>query len=210
MKFLTTHDWEKILKQLSFNKTNSTKETSIEKIFFEVSQRIKEITSRKKFEHNAYGIAMTLFHYYVCFNDLRTIDRIEICFACLYMSSKIQFYNIPLKTFINDYKDYVKDKSGYEKKPDPDFIKYEIQLYSQLGYDLDIETPFHFFYEMINQVFALSPVLNNKESFLKLKNFCFNLINDTYTRPLSIYYHPKIICLSCLIFSLKFLMKKLI
>jgi hypothetical protein len=205
MKFLTTHDWEKILKQLSFNKTNSTKESSIEKIFFEVSQRIKEITSRKKFEHNAYGIAMTLFHYYVCFNDLRTIDRIEICFACLYMSSKIQFYNIPLKTFINDYKDYVKDKSGYEKKPDPDFIKYEIQLYSQLGYDLDIETPFHFFYEMINQVFALYPILNNRESFQKLKNFCFNLINDTYTRPLSIYYHPKIICLSCLIFSLKFL-----
>ena len=39
----------------------------------------------------------------------------------------------------------------------------------------------------------------------KLKNFCFNLINDTYSRPLSIYYHPKIIYLSCLIFSLKFL-----
>ena len=38
-----------------------------------------------------------------------------------------------------------------------------------------------------------------------MKNFCFNLINDTYTRPLSIYYHPKIIYLSCLIFSLKFL-----
>lgn len=205
MKFLTTHDWEKILKQLSFNKTNSTKESSIEKIFFEVSQRIKEITSKKKFEHNAYGIAMTLFHYYVCFNDLRTIDRIEICFACLYMSSKIQFYNIPLKTFIDDYKDYVKDKSGYEKKPEPDFIKYEIQLYSQLGYDLDIETPFHFFYYMINHIFELYPFLNNRDSFQKLKNFCFNLINDTYTRPLSIYYHPKIIALSCIIFSLKFL-----
>ena len=74
-----------------------------------------------------------------------------------------------------------------------------------MGYDLDIETPFHVFYEMINSVFALYPFLNNGETFLKLKNFCFNLINDTYTRPLSIYYHPKIICLSCLIFSLKFL-----
>ena len=39
----------------------------------------------------------------------------------------------------------------------------------------------------------------------KIKYFCFNLIDDTYTRPLSIYYHPKIIFLSCLIFTIKFL-----
>ena len=44
-----------------------------------------------------------------------------------------------------------------------------------------------------------------KEKMDKIKNFCFNLINDTYTRPLSIYYHPKIIYLSCLILTLKFL-----
>jgi hypothetical protein len=116
------------------------------------------------------------------------------------MTSKIQFYNIPIKEFVGDYKEYIKDKYGNDKNPD--FIKYEMQLYSQLGYDLDIETPYQFF----NNCFYFVCIKNdNKEKMDKLKNFCYNLINDTYARPLSIYYHPKIIYLSCLIISLKFL-----
>lgn len=202
MKFLIKQDWEKILSKLSLNKINSQKESPAEKLFFDISQRIKELTTLKKFDHTTYGIAMTLFHYYICFNDIRSIDSIEICFACLYMSSKIQFYNLPLKQFIIDYKDYIKKSSGFEKKPEPDFIKYEIQLYSQLGYDLDIETPYQFFY---NNFYIRYINNNNKEKIEKIKNFCFNLINDTYTRPLSIYYHPKILYLSCIIISLKFL-----
>ena len=205
MKFLTKEDWEKKLKELSFDKTNSSKESNIEKIFFEVTKRMRELIYKKNFDHNTFGIAMTLFHYYVCFNDLRSIDRIEICFACLYMSSKIQFYNYPISNFINDYRNYIKDKPNYQKKPDPDFIKYEIQLYSQLGYDIDIETPFHFFYDSLESFFKKFPFMRDKTKMDKLKHFCFNLLIDTYTRPLSIYYHPKIIYLSCLIFSLKFL-----
>jgi len=140
----------KKIKRIILIKTNSSKESNIEKIFFEVTKRMRELIYKKNFDHNTFGIAMTLFHYYVCFNDLRSIDRIEICFACLYMSSKIQFYNYPISNFINDYRNYIKDKPNYQKKPDPDFIKYEIQLYSQLGYDLDIETPYDHFYSNLN------------------------------------------------------------
>ena len=202
MKFLIKEEWERILAKLTFNKTNTQKETRVEKIFFEISQRIKDLAIKKSFTHMDYGIAMTLFHYYIFFNDIRNIDGIEICFACLYMTSKIQFYNIPLNEFVKDYKEYIKDKPGYDKKPNPDFIKYEIQLYSQLGYDLDIETPYQCFYQNFYSTHINN---NNKEKIDKVKHFCYNLINDTYTRPLSIYYHPKIIYLSCLIYSLKFL-----
>ena len=204
MKFLIKQDWENLLNKLSFNKNNSPKETPVEKLFFEISQRIKDLSSKANYDHTTYGIAMTLFHYYICFNDIRNVDRIEISFACLYMSSKIQFRNISLNKFIEEYKNYSKSNSGVSDKK-PDFIKYEVQLYSQLGYDLDIETPFQFFY---NDFFCKLNFNNNKEFYnkmIELKNFCFNLINDTYSRPLSIYYHPKIIYLSCLIFSLKFL-----
>ena len=201
MKFLIKEEWDKFINRL-FNKLNSQRETITEKLFYDISQRIKEIQMKRQFTHTAYGIAMTLFHYYIYFNDIRSIDTIEICFACLYMSSKIQFYNLPLKEFVNDYKEYIQGKPGNEKKPEPDFIKYEIQLYSQLGYDLDIETPYLFFNNYFYFKYANN---NNREKMDKLRNFCFNLINDTYTRPLSIYYHPKIIYLSCLILSLKFL-----
>ena len=202
MKFLIKKEWEGLLKKLSFN-NNSLKETQIEKLFFEISQIIKELIAKKnpKGDFITYGIAMTFFHYYICFNEIRTIDRIEISFACFYLSLKTQFYFIPLKEIINDYNKYIKDKLGKEKNQNPDFIKYEIQLYSQLGYDLDIETPFQFFFTE----FYFNSHINDKEKLKKIKNFCFNLIYDTYTRPLSIYFHPKIIYLSCLIFTLKFL-----
>ena len=200
MKFLIKQEWDKFLSKLSLNKNNTQTETQIEKIFYEISQRIKDLIVKKNFTHTAYGIAMTLFHYYIYFFDIRNIDSTEICFACIYMTSKIQFYNIPIKEFVGDYKEYIKDKYGNDKNPD--FIKYEMQLYSQLGYDLDIETPYQFF----NNCFYFVCIKNdNKEKMDKLKNFCYNLINDTYARPLSIYYHPKIIYLSCLIISLKFL-----
>ena len=207
MKFLTKEDWDKILNNLHFNKINS-KEAAVEKVekfFWDISQRIKDLITLKKFDHTSYGIAMTLFHYYICFNDIRNIDKIQICFACIYMSYKIQFYNYPQKKVLNDYKEYIKNIPGYDRKPLPDFIKYEVQLYSQLGYDLDIITPFQFFYSEFYFTYPFSKSKEGIEKLDKLKNFCFNLINDTYTRPLSIYYHPKIIYLSCLIFSLKFL-----
>ena len=120
------------------------------------------------------------------------------------MSLKIQIITINLKQLIKDYKEYIKNNNFPEKKTNPDFIKYEVKLFSQLGFDLDIETPFRCFYHY----FYFKFVPNNKEENVKMdkvKNFCFNLINDSYTRPLSIYYHPKIIYLSCLILTLKFL-----
>ncbi len=210
MKFLTKEDWESILNRLSLNNKNNSKESRVEKMFYEISQRIKRMLfngQKQRLDFITYGIAMTFFHYYVCFNDIKNMDRIQVCFACLYMSYKIQFINYPLSILKKNYKDYLENEKiqGTDKKTEVDFIKYEIQLYSQLGYDLEIETPFNFFYNGIYSQFPFSNSKEGLEKLEKLKCFCFNLINDTYTRPLSIYFHPKIIYLSCLIFSIKFL-----
>ena len=61
------------------------------------------------------------------------------------------------------------------------------------------------FYNNLQNLCEKYPSLKNLEKTEKIKYFCFNLIIDTYTRPLSIYYHPKIIYLSCIIFTIKFL-----
>jgi len=192
MKFLTTEEWEK-----KFNKEffDPKKRSPLEKIFSNVLKRMQEIIANR-FNHSTFGIAMTLFHYYICFNDIRTIDINEISYACLYMTFKIQFRNMSYISLKNECKK--ETKNG-----EPDLIKYEIRLYSQLGYDLDIETPFQFFDNLIPNAIAKFPQLQNK--IPNLRKFCFNLISDTYSRPLSIYYHPKIIYLSCLILSLSFL-----
>jgi hypothetical protein len=211
MKFLTQQEFENLLNKLSMNKNklpnnNQNKDIKLEKnekLFYEVLQIIQNLCESKKMNHSAFGISMTLFQYYIAINEIRLIDKFELAFACFYMSSKIQIINIPLNEVIKEYKEYIKNKLKIEKKADPDFVKYEIQLYSQLGYDLDIETPYDQFYSNMPSIYNRFPKLKEKND--KIKCFCFNLIDDTYTRPLSIYYHPKIIFLSCFIFTIKFL-----
>ena len=215
MKFLTKQDWETLLTKLYMNKSKlilsgqnkeSLTSEKIEKIILEISKIIHDICNSKKMSHATYGISMTFIHYYICFNEIRRIDnKIELAFACFFMSSKVQFLNFKLKDLISDYNEYIKDKPSYEKKQEPDFIKYEIQLYSLLGYDLDIETPYQMFYTYLQNLNNKYPILNNQEKYSKIKYFCFNLIDDTYTRPFCIYFHPKIIYLSCIIFTFKFL-----
>ena len=211
MKFLTKQDWETLLSKLCISKNKGTgqnKETASEKIetlFIEISQIIQDICVSKRYDHTTFGLSMTFFHYYTCFNDTRRINTTELAFACFFMSTKIQFLNLEIKSIIKDYNEYIKNKPAQDKKIEPDFIKYEIQLYSQLGYDLDIETPYQMYYLYLGPLVDKFPAMKDKEKLEKLKHFCFNLINDTYTKPLSIYYHPKIIYLSCLIFTIKFL-----
>ena len=208
MKFLLKQEFENLLNKLCMNKNklpnnNQNKDKNLErneKLFFEVSQIIQNLVESKKLSHSIFGISMTLFQYFIIFNDTRLIDKFESAFACFYMSSKIQIINIPLNDFIKEYKEFIKNKLT---KADPDFVKYEIQLYSQLGYDLDIETPYDHFYYNLPNIYKRFPRLMEKKE--KIKFFCFNLIDDTYTRPFSIYYHPKIIFLSCFIFTIKFL-----
>ena len=83
MKFLIKQDWENLLSKLYLNNNTSSigkdSKSRIEKIFFDVSQKMQEIIYSKQMSHTIYGIAMTLFHYIVCFNsNLKSIDFIVI------------------------------------------------------------------------------------------------------------------------------------
>ena len=146
---------------------------------------------------------MTLYHYYTYFKSLRDISPLELSVACIYLAKKIQFEHISLDEILIIYnKKKKKLKEGF-KNETPDFIKYEIDFYYYLGYDLDIETPYHWFGRLINskegKIFAHEDI----------RNFLYNLINDTYRKPLCLYFHPKIIMLSSLIFTIKFLDKNI-
>ena len=208
MKFLTKQEFENLLSKLCMNKNksvNNQNKEKIEKIFYETSQIIQHLCKVNSLNHSTYGISMTLFHYYIAINNYHNIDKYELAFACFYMSSKIQMINLSIKEIIKKYNEYIKNKFGNEKKPEPDFVKYEIQLYSQLGYDLDFETPYDNYYKFITIFLNKFPLMKKKKKIKKLKCLCFNLIDDTYQRPFSIYFHPKIIFLGCFIFSIKFL-----
>ena len=202
MKFLTEQDWEKLNKEYSLQGKNKEK---IDKLFLEVFQLIKKITYNNNNGHDLFGRAMTLFHYYTCFKNIRELDPIEICFACKYMSFKIQFRYCPIKEFQEEYLIYMKKQDTSKQIQQLDFMKYEIELFSLLGYDLDIETPYHFFHEFLPTFYTKFPQMKDEKKMSPLKNVCYNIINDSYSKPLCIYFHPKIIALSCLVFAIKFL-----
>ena len=204
MKFLTEQEWEKLNKEYS-SLTGKNKE-KIEKKFLEIFQQIKNITyNTDHIGPDFFARAMTLFHYYTCFKKIRDLDAMEICYACKYMSYKIQFKYRPIREFQEEYSSYLKKQEPSKQNQTLDFMKYEIELYSLLGYDLDIETPYHFYHELLPSFYNKFPYMKDEEKMTPLKNVCYNIINDSYSKPLCIYFHPKIIALSCLIFALKFL-----
>lgn len=143
---------------------------------------------------------MTLFHYYTYFKNLKEIDPLELSVACVYLACKNQYCLIPMDKVVEMY-NKVKEirKETISTNKVPDFLKYEIEIYSFLGYDLNIETPYCWFYKFI--VTKQGEGLGEE----KIKNFLFNIINDTYRKSLCLFYHPKIIMLSAMVFTVKFL-----
>jgi len=164
--------------------------------FEETYKLIFQLIHKNKWNHDLLGISLTFYHYFLYFKDFRQIDPNEISVCCVYLTNKIQFMHYGLEHFIKEY-NLLKDKN----KNEPDFIKLEIEMYTNLGYDLQIKTPYSFYYQYIQS--KNINVIDEKESLRK--NFLFNLINDTYRKSICIYYHPKIILISCLIYTNKFL-----
>ena len=143
---------------------------------------------------------MTFFHYYTYFKSLKEIDPLELSVACVYLACKNQYILIPMDKVVEMFnKVKAERKDPIQSTKTPDFLKYEIEIYSFLGYDLNIETPYFWFYKLVQSKRGEGLGEN------KIKNFLFNIINDTYRKALCLYYHPKAIMLSSLIFTIKFL-----
>lgn len=168
----------------------------------EIYSNITYLVALKQYDHEILGIAMTLFHYYTYIKSLREIDPIELSVACVYLALKIQFLYIPMDQVIDMYNAIKKDKNDTFKKKNPDFIKYEIEIYSFLGYDLDIETPYNWYYKLIS--IQMGEVFMTDEA----KNLLFNLINDIYRNPICLFYHPKVIMISSMIMIARFIEMK--
>ena len=205
MKFLTKEQYMKHFKKMNFNNPK------VVKYFREINSIILEIFLTKnlkipRLDHNTYGLTMTLFHYYILFKGFKTINKIEVPFACIFMAIKIQFLPINIEIIKDAYISYCKEEINKNNQEisfndKADFVKYEVELYSLLSYDLDIPTPYKCFYDKIYKKYE-DIFQKNKE---KIKVLIFNIINDTYNRPLCLYYHPEIILISCCILGINVL-----
>lgn len=191
MRFLLKEEWVK-----NFATRDRIPQSKLNEFVEDIYNQIGKLSCN--FSHEISGIALTLFHYYTYFKSFREIDRLELSVACVYLACKIQFRQISTNIVLEWYNKAKAERKDITNNIKPDFIKYEIEIYSFLGYDLDIETPYCWFYKF-------RATSKGKDLDDKIKNFVFNIINDTYRKSLCLYYHPKIIMLSALCFTIKFL-----
>ena len=116
---------------------------------------------------------MTLFHYYTYFKSLRDFDRIELSLVCVFMACKSQFIYIPIEEL---GKMFLQLKNNPNEHI-PDFLKFEIEFLSRLGFEYDIDTIYRNFHEIWPYLEKNFQIKNEK-----MKNLALNIINDTYRK----------------------------
>jgi len=172
----------------------------ISKFQDELFTNISHVIAFKKLPKDIYGVAMNLFHYYTYFKSFRFIDREELTLTCVLLAHKIKHGYVRLDditVLYNNLKSINKAKSNVINnsnnnanstnfKTSPNLANVEIELLNCLGYDLEIELPFNYI-----------PLYKKKFNFNdKTEILITNMINDSYRRPLCIFFHPKTIALA--------------
>jgi hypothetical protein len=196
MRLLLKDEW-----QVNLALRDGIPQLTIQNFIEDIYNLITSLTS-KNYNHEIYGIAMTLCHYYYYYKSFREFDRLELSVACVYVACKMKLILIPMEAVVDMYKKKKEEQGSVCKSELPDFLKYEIEMYKILGFDLEIDTPYNWFY-----IYEREPKWKCF-SDEKVKNVLFNIINDTYRKALCLYYHSKIIMVSAMLFTIKFLEMK--
>lgn len=136
---------------------------------------------------------MTLFHYYTFLKSFNEFDRAEVAISCVFLANKIEFTFLQKEEAINIFRRYRKDNK------EPDLTKFEIDVLSFIGFDMEIKTPYHSVNRYINKYW---PKLTNNYEFL---NLCMKLVNDSYRGKMCIFFPAKYIALASIYVSFNLL-----
>jgi len=156
----------------------------------EIFSFISFICETKYLTIDIYGTALTLFHYYTYFKSFKEIDRVELSVSCCYLAAKINYRFLKLEDMVALCNDLRVIKNTRE----PKIVDFELDLMDGLGYDINLFLPYHYF-----------GYLCKKFKFDREKEkIVHNLINESFRRPLCLFFHPKTICLCAFYISEKY------
>lgn len=175
-----------------------------------------------KFPQICIDTGMIFFHKYFLFKkkfaDIET--KYLCCFACLFISLKVNYSLIPLKNSNPNsnevdlitiftkllFKIQERNESVKNEEVKNKFIQliliYEFEILDLIGFDLNIDHPKNYHQKYLFYF----------EEYLKIPQFykiIFPFINDSFTIPLILYHHPLVIYLASVYFNSKLLGFKL-
>jgi hypothetical protein len=167
--------------------------------FDEVFSHVSYICNFKNYSNEIFGVAMTLFHYYTYFKSFYEYDRCEIAVSCVFLACKIEFSFLKADEARQIFCDLKKNQTGkIPNTNNPDLTKFEVDILSFIGYDMNIKTPYKYYYSYFHK-YLPNLLLNDQKIF----NIGIRILNDAYRSNLCIFHHPKYITLGAIYLTLR-------
>ena len=202
MIYLTKEDWSNLILS-KLNKKDSFKQEFIElyKIYNMIHFFSRKIYTKQNEQQMILIATQIIFHKYRICSDFSlnkySSEELYIIFgACLFIGQrainilKIKIDNISffIKQLINKKNPTINiDINDLNKK----LIQKEYDILTSIGFNIEIDSPFLFFNKLKNY---LSKHELNSTNFITLLNY---ILKDSFILPLSLYYTPNIITISC-------------
>lgn len=206
MIYLTKEDWNSlILPKLTENNSFNDQFSELSKIYSTMRIFIKQIYKHinQSEQSQLFMAAMTTFHKYrICSNfSLNKYSSEELYFilgACLFIGQKVT--NI-LGHNLEDLSKYIRiiiQKKDPNKKVEKVYIKNklkerEMEILINIGFNLDVDFNFPFFNKIKEYI---SKININADNFITLLNY---FIKDSFILPISLYYTPNTVTISCVL-----------
>ena len=202
MIYLTKEDWNNLIfSKLSNEEIFKQEFLELYKIYNAIHLFSRKIYPKPNEQQSAFIAAQIIFHKYRICSDF-SLNRYSseefyiLIGACLFIGQrainilKIKVDNISffIKQLINKKNPNNKvDINEINKK----LIQKEYDILTSIGFNIEIDSPFLFFYKL-KKYLEKSEI--NSANFITLLNY---IIIDSFIFPLSLYYTPNIITISC-------------
>ena len=200
---MTRKDWNKfMLSKLSREESFKQECMELYKIYNAVQLFCKNIYTNPNEQQNVFFEAMIIFHKYrissnLALNQSSSEDIYILLGACLFIGQrainvlKINIENIAF--FINQL---INNKNQNNKLNINDLnkklIQKEYDILTSIGFNIEIDSPYQFFCK-IKYYFSKFEI--NSPNFFILLSY---IIKDSLILPISLYYTPNIIAISCI------------
>ena len=202
MIYLTKDDWNNLILS-NLNNEESFKKEFLElfKVYNVVNFFIRKIYSTPNEQQNTLISALIIFHKYkICsgfsLNKYSSDEFFIILGACLFIGQRaINILKYKIDKIVSSITQLINikhptiniDINDLNKK----LIQKEYEILTSIGFNIEIDSPFLFFNKLKNY---LSKSELNSANFITLLNY---IIKEAYILPLSLYYTPNVITISC-------------
>ena len=200
MVYLTQDDWNNFFLPKLFEDNNSyDNELKFIKNIYNIMTFINSKIKNSK--QIILSTSMIYFHKYyiqnlINYKNLTPLDKLIISGSCIFLATKSTNYLIRVSVIVNIIMDILKNKLpniNYESEKIKEMIfEKEFEILKSMEFCLNVELPYKFILKLKNYFENNT----NISSEILIKSCC-QYINDLIFFPISLYYTPNTIAISC-------------